>query len=90
MRPIVHLVVETIQLSTLAMLGHSVPCAKHIIVTQFTRIPVRGATRARTAASLLLQLSYPHLMGTTRRTCLQHMRRDNATSKATSSYDGDD
>lgn len=81
MPPIVHLVAGTIQLSTLAMLRHSIPSAKHIIVTQFTRILLLGATRAMIAASMPLQLSYPPPMGTMRRTCLQHMRLDNAMSK---------
>ena len=89
MRPIVHLVVGTIQLSTLAMLRHSSHYAKHIIVTRFTRIPLRGATKATTAASMPLQLSYPHPMGTTRRTCPQHMRRDNVMSKSNFSCDSD-
>ena len=90
MRPIVHLVAGTIQLSTLAVSKHSIPCAKRITVIQFTRIPRRAATKATTAASTPLRLSYPHLMGTTRRTYPQHMRRDNATSKFNFSYANDD
>ena len=82
MGPIVHLVEATIQLSTLALLRHYISCAKHIIVTQFTRIPLQAATRVTIAASMPLQLSYPHPMDTTRRICPRHMRRDSAMSKS--------